>query len=61
MEQTPLRHQTLEILVLLFKNLFFSLIALLCDWCVCVCVCVCACESVCMCAYVCIHIVCVEF
>ena len=39
----------------LFKNLFFSLIAQICDWCVRVRVCVCACVCVC------IHVVCIEF
>ena len=37
----------------LFKNLFFSLIALMCD--------VCACESLCVCVCVCIHVACTEF
>ena len=54
----------------LFKNLYFSLIALIaliCDWCVCVCVCVCvhACVRVrvciCFCVFVCIQVVCIEF
>ena len=47
----------------LFKNLFFSLIALtalICDWCVCVCVrvcvCVCACACVCLRACVCVRV-----
>ena len=55
----------------LFKNLFFSFIALICDWCVCVCVRVCLCVRVCACMRVrvcacacmcvCIHVVCIEF
>ena len=42
----------------LLKNIFFSLIALICDWCVCVCLCVCVCVRVCVraCASVCTHV-----
>ena len=39
----------------LFKNLFFSLIALICDWCVCVCACVRACAGLCVCVRACVH------
>ena len=43
---------------LFFKHFFFSLIALICDWCVCVCVCVC----VCLCVSVrgCVHSCCMR-
>ena len=45
----------------LLKNLFFSIIALICDWCVCVCVCACMCESLCVQVCMCLHVVCIEF
>ena len=40
----------------LLKNIFFSLIALICDWCVCLCmfVYVCVCVSLCVCVCVCV-------
>ena len=52
----------------LFKNLFFSFIALIFDWCVCVCVfvrvrraCVRVRVCVCACVCVCIQVICIEF